>query len=279
MPYSAEISRANPGCILFLIDQSASMEEPLEQGTKAGEVADILNRTLRELIVRCGREEGVRDYFEVGVIRYNGAGATDALEGRLGPSTLNPISHLEAHPIRVENRARKVPDGAGGLVEVQTTFPVWFEPMSDGGTPMHEGLTLAGRTLLDWCDAHPSSFPPVVIHLTDGMPTDGTPEQVERVGEHLRQISTEDGEALLMNIHVSGVAARPALFPDSDADLADDYARMLFRMASVLPETMRKEATSRGYDVNEASRAFMFNTRTEDIVHFFEIGTRPSNLR
>ena len=29
MPYSADISRANPGCVLFLVDRSRSMEQAL----------------------------------------------------------------------------------------------------------------------------------------------------------------------------------------------------------------------------------------------------------
>src|SRR4051794_7997324 len=104
MTYAAEISRTNPGCILFLIDQSASMDERLEGSTKAEEVAAILNRTLQDLVVRCAREEGIRDYFDVGVIAYNGHGPTDGLGGRLGTKLLNPISQVEANPLRVEDR-------------------------------------------------------------------------------------------------------------------------------------------------------------------------------
>ena len=32
MPYSAEISRTNPSCLLFLIDRSGSMEDPFGAG-------------------------------------------------------------------------------------------------------------------------------------------------------------------------------------------------------------------------------------------------------
>ena len=36
MAYSAEISRTNPSCFLFLIDQSGSMQEPLDQSSDSG---------------------------------------------------------------------------------------------------------------------------------------------------------------------------------------------------------------------------------------------------
>ena len=53
MTYSAEISRVNPTCFLFLIDQSGSMAESWggESGkTKAQGVADAINRLLQTLV-------------------------------------------------------------------------------------------------------------------------------------------------------------------------------------------------------------------------------------
>ena len=47
MPYVSELSRTNPGCFLFLIDQSSSMAEPFgaqPEKPKAEGVADAINR-------------------------------------------------------------------------------------------------------------------------------------------------------------------------------------------------------------------------------------------
>ena len=53
MPYQAEISRSNPSCFLFLIDQSGSMSDPFAGGEakrkKADLVADAINRLLQNL--------------------------------------------------------------------------------------------------------------------------------------------------------------------------------------------------------------------------------------
>jgi hypothetical protein len=64
MPYMAEISRSNPSCFLFLIDQSGSMADPFSDKPmkKADGVADAINRLLQNLTIRCAKEEGVRDY-------------------------------------------------------------------------------------------------------------------------------------------------------------------------------------------------------------------------
>jgi len=277
MVYAADISRSNPACVLFVIDQSGSMDEKLDSSSKADQVASILNRTLAELIIRCSREEGVRDYFDVGVIGYGHTGPSNALSGPLSSRLIHSLSAIEASPLRVEDRMKKMSDGAGGLIEVPSKFPVWFSAKADGGTPMCDALTLAAGVLVDWCDAHPDSFPPVVIHLTDGGSTDGDPEPISN---QVRQISTNDGQVILMNVYVSAKGARSIAFPETDESLNDPFAELLFRMSSTLVASMARAAIDLGYqDATEKSRAFMFNAKTEDIVSFFEIGTRPSNLR
>jgi hypothetical protein len=126
MPYSAEISRSNPTCFLFLIDQSHSMGQPFgaqPDTPKAEGVADGINRLLQNLVLKCAQSEGVRDYFHIGVIGYGG-GVSWALGGALAGQALVPISALADRPLRVEERTRKVDDGAGGLVEEKVKFPV-----------------------------------------------------------------------------------------------------------------------------------------------------------
>jgi hypothetical protein len=107
--YGAEISRYSPACFLFVIDQSGSMDEKLEGGlTKSQFVADVLNKTLYQLVIRCTRSDGVRDYFDVGVIAYGGSGVASAFSGPLASQFLHPLSAIEANPLRVEERTKRV---------------------------------------------------------------------------------------------------------------------------------------------------------------------------
>ena len=86
--YTAEISRTNPSAFLFIIDQSGSMDERMEtEQTKAQFVADVLNKTLYQLVIRCTRADGVRNYFEVGVIAY-GDSVRSGFSGALGGKIL-----------------------------------------------------------------------------------------------------------------------------------------------------------------------------------------------
>ena len=64
-------------------------------------------------MLKCAKSEGIRDYFHVGVIGYGGKVAT-ALGGALAGQTLVPVSAIANNPLRVEQRKRKVDDGAGG---------------------------------------------------------------------------------------------------------------------------------------------------------------------
>jgi hypothetical protein len=273
MTYSAEISRDNPTAILFVIDQSGSMDERMGTGkSKAAFVADVLNKTIYTLVTNCTKADGVRNYFDVGVIGYGGQGAGPGLGGALSGTIIHPITTVADTPLRVEDRTKIEDDGAGGTFERRIKFPVWFDPTSSGGTPMRAALTKAAEALAGWCDAHPNCYPPTIIHVTDGASTDGDPDSVAAA---LRQISTGDGECLLFNLHVSTLEKEAITFPAAEPAISDSYARLLFGMSSVLPSHVGKLAKDKDYRIAEGARGFMFNADPKDIANFFDIGTRP----
>ncbi len=74
MPYTAEISRANPACFLFLLDQSFSMEDKLagQRGgrSKMDVAVDAISRIIDTLSQRCSSGIYVRDYLHIGVLGY-----------------------------------------------------------------------------------------------------------------------------------------------------------------------------------------------------------------
>ena len=278
MPYSAEISRTNPSCFLFLVDQSGSMEdgwagEPGKQ--KADGLATIINRLLQNLVLKCAKSEGVRDYYHVGVIGY-GASVGPAFGGALAGQELAPISAIANLPARIEERTRKMDDGAGGLVEQAIRFPVWFDPVAKGGTPMCAALARARTVLTGWLAEHPQGFPPIVINITDGESTDGDPTAAAAA---LRDLRTDDGDVILFNLHLSSQQAAPVQFPSGDAVLPDKWAKLLFGLSSPLPEFMARIAAQEGFAVGEGARGFAFNADMVTVIQFLDIGTRPNNLR
>ncbi len=280
MPYSAEISRSNPTCFLFLLDQSKSMLGPISGGqgkTKAGAVADSLNRLLYTLVLRCVWGQNVLDRFHVGVLGY-GRQVIPALGGTLAGRELVPISELARNPLRVEQRTNLVEDGRGGQVEQIVKTPLWFDATGSGKTPMCQCLERAAQVISRFLLQHPTCYPPLVLNLTDGEATDGDPE---RPAYTLRELASEDGAVLLFNAHISSSSEKAIEFPDAAAELPDDYARRLFRMSSRLPPAMQNSAHQAGLNVTEESRGFVFNADLDSVVRFLDIGTRvdPKNLR
>jgi hypothetical protein len=279
MPYTAEISRTNPSCFLFLIDQSGSMDDAFGAGEskrkKADGVADAINRLLQNLVIKCAKSEGVRDYYYVGVLGY-GAQVGPAFSGALAGQELVPISRIADQPARIEERTKKVDDGAGGLVDQTVKFPIWFDAVAKGGTPMCQALNAARTILQGWLADHPSCFPPILINITDGESTDGDPTAA---AEAIRALASDDGGALLFNVHLSSERATPIEFPDNDSALPDRYARLLFALSSLLPSYMRTIAQQEGFSVSDGTRGFVFNGDMVSVIRFLDIGTRPSNLR
>jgi len=277
MPYTAEINRQNISCLLFLIDQSGSMADPFggEAGrSKAQRLADAINRLLYELIIRCtkNQSEGARNYYDVGVIGY-GPGMGPALGGRLQNQPLVKISDLADNPLRVDERRRKVEDGTGGLVEEKVLFPIWFDPVTQNGTPMCAALGYAQTILEPWVQSYPQSFPPTVINITDGEATDGDPRPAAAA---LRRLATQDGDVLLYNLHLSSHAGTPILYPETPTGLPDEFARQLFEMSSVLPGDIEQAAQKEGYTVGVLSRGFVFGADIVEVIKFLNIGTRAT---
>lgn len=277
MAYSAEISRTNPACILILIDQSGSMEEPFSgsQRRKADGVADVTNRLLQNLVVRCAREEGIRDYFHLGVLGYGGE-VGSAFRGPLAGRSLVPVSEIGHAPARLEERTREREDGMGGLVREKVRFPIWFESVANGATPMCQALAHATRLVGEWVRHHPEGFPPIVVNISDGQPTDGDPTGI---ASELRGLRTTDGEVLLLNVHLSSHTATPIQFPHSDSGLPDAHARLLYGISSPLTTGMLSAAREEGLQVSDGARGFVFNADIISLIKFLNIGTRPSNLR
>ena len=285
MPYSAEISRSSPTAILFLLDQSASMQDPFggarQRGdaapSKARVLADVVNRLLQNLVLRCAKEDGIRDYFHVGVIGYGDRVEPLLTEAEGGE--LVPISRIADRPLRMEERVNEVPDpsGGSGTVRQRVKHPVWLDAHAKNGTPMCQALDLAAQIVRSWIDLHPRDFPPIVLNVTDGEATDGDPL---RFAQEVRAYATDDGATLLFNAHLSSSDEPPLELPDAAAELPDsEYALQLFQMSSVLPFSMRAGAERDGFRVTLDTRGFVFNADPGSLVRFLEIGTRPSNLR
>ena len=285
MPYAADISRNNPGCFLFLIDQSGSMTAALggqPELRKMDGAADAVNRILDAISQRCSQGMDIRDYFHVGVIAYSSDDAgrpnlQTALPGTTPEQPFLTISQV-VDAAQVEERQVKEPDGAGGVIDVTRKVPVWLRPTASYGTPMCEALAAASKALQDWTAQHADSYPPMLINVTDGDATDGNPEPL---AQEIMGLQTNDGNVLIYNAHLSEMSAMPVQYPADESDVPpDEYAGRMFRMSSVFPAPVVELAASMGLPVTEGSRGYVYNADMVTLVQFLDIGTRAaSDLR
>jgi hypothetical protein len=243
-----------------------------EGRSKAQCVADALTRLMGERASRASKGAEVYDYYEIGVIGYGGQHARSALKGDLAGRNLVPISDIANHPLRVEQRTKKQHDGFGGLVDVTVRVPVWYEPVSRGKTPMYAAIDMAHGLIADFVRRHPTARPPVVINITDGIPTDKDPR---RRAMELRELATRDGNVLLFNLHISSSNAQPIQFPVSKSQLPNDkYARFLFSLSSPIPPQMLSLTPDSVGPIAPGARGFVFNADMVATVQMLEMGTR-----
>ncbi|MHB2017070.1 MAG: vWA domain-containing protein, partial [Candidatus Xenobia bacterium] len=179
MAYERKIQRSEPGLIVLVLDDSGSMGTPL-QGTSDKRCAWVDRYTqhiMKELLARCTEMSGdqvvVKPRYYLQAIIY---GAQPHL---WAPDVLDIEKALEK--FTQENHSF----GLSG---------------AEGGTNTESALQMA-YDVVKRAIAEPrfaSSFPPMVFHLTDGE-TSGDPAPV---AEQIKQLSTSDGNVLLVNGYI-----------------------------------------------------------------------------
>ena len=262
MAYSnVPIGTANPGCIVILVDQSASMSVEWEKGTKAEGAALAVNRVIEELALANLVGAIIKDRCHVSVIGY-GEQVERVVDGMIS----------EVYSLHELQEVKKLlPDGAGGIVEVDEKMPIWLRPEAANGTPMHEAFERAAEIIQQWCADRPDGFPPIVINITDGAA--GHPDLTEAAVEKIKKLGTTDGIVLVFNIHIS-ISKNMVVFPSSTAQfVGDDFAEFLYNLSSELPEPLRKDAKAADLPVNPDARCFANNADEVMMIKILRFGT------
>jgi hypothetical protein len=242
---------------------------------KAQVLATAINRFIANLTKECLKgEPKPRHYFDVAVMGY----CTDmegrpiikpAIQGVLAGREIVSVVDLYDNPLRVE---MKEEEQDGELVTKKNY--IWYEPFMQGGTPMSQGLFKIYQIASQWVLHHPESFPPIVIHITDGESTDG---EATEAADALKSLATSDGNLLLFNCHLSDKDIPGLLFPSSEYELPDDYSQSLFRMSSLLPEQCLAMARMKGFEVAGGARGMVLNGDATALIQLIHVGTTIKN--
>lgn len=257
------ISSTNPCLIIFLIDQSGSMDERFGNSShkKSQEVANAINELLYEVGLRCYSGSEVKNRFEIGLIGYGKDGKVNSgWEGDLSNKWVVSIKDIFDHPLGED----------GGR-------PIWITPTADSATPMKKAFENAKRVCQDWINwgNHRDCHPPIIINITDGVATDGGTRYQDLINEvnELKQLRTNYGTVNILNIHISDRAGDRVLFPNEISNLQDEFSRLLFDMSTFLNENMVRIASQKGYTIANNSKGYIYNGNAVDLINFLNIGT------
>ena len=210
MDHTKQMSSATPGFITFLIDQSYSMTDNFgDSQSKADFAATALNRAINEIINANAAGERVKDRCFIAIIGY-GKNVKEVKTGYL--------DELSNSPLRINKTKRKIPDGAGGLAEIDYELPIWVESEAQGGTPMAQAFKIAKDLISGWLTQNPEYPAPIIVNISDGMPNN--PNEATTAAQEIMSLQNSDGSVLLFNVHISASGKNNSLiFPNSRGNL------------------------------------------------------------
>lgn len=251
MSYEKEIRRCNPGLVFLLIDDSLSMREFLA-GTSEPRfkwTETYFGHITEEMVRRCtdmkGDELVIKPRYYLTIIKY---GSTSELWG-------DPEMDIQQVAQLYTDSGNSL--GLGGNFQgtnAKKAFEMVLRNLEQ---------SLAKERFLD-------SFPPMVLHLTDGE----SQSDPRAIVENIKQLFTNDGNVLVANAYIgtqtslnyNGPEDFPGYVDVSEAGPSEDNTR-LFEMSSVAPECIVNNLKADGVFPNfrKGSRLF-FDVRTNEML-------------
>ena len=277
--YSQEITRRHRTAFIIAIDQSTSMQEQIRFGrirmSKAEAVAYTANVLITELIDRSRRTDGVRNYYDIAVLGY----ADNEVKMLLSEDGFVSVKALsERMPeMTTLSSEEQLPDKTYTIVKHH--IRPWITPRAEGNTPMYEALLRVRDMLREWSEEERNrdSFPPIVFNITDGEASDCDDNELRQISQAIRDTGTEDGNTLLINIHLSTDLSQPSMiFPMADElSLANRYARLLAESSSLMPECFNVEIEQiKGLSATPPYYAMGYNASIVELLSIINIGSR-----
>lgn len=277
MAYQKFIGTPSPGLFILLIDQSGSMSAPSDGGkTRAEWGATAVNRCIMEIVKRCEDMETVKDRCSLVVIGYGAPTKCPKAGGQEAYIMVGgKISEVAKQKLRTDTTTKKtkISDGAGGLMDGETQFhlDIWIEPYVEGSTPMDQAFMKAEEVASKWILEYPHNFPPVVVNVTDGEPSD--PASAEKAANSLMNVATSDGNLLLFNAHYTD-GKNEIVFPNSESQFSSPLGRLMFRMSSEIPSTLLPSAKEAGFeDAKQGCRALVVNGSMTEMIKLINFGS------
>jgi hypothetical protein len=243
--YEVKATAKTPGHIVYVIDASGSMGDPLEGERKIDHVHRALKASISEMIGRSRTGDYFSPRYRVALIAYNDT-PLDVFKGFLN---ITEVANLTL-PSFVPSE--------------KTDTRAAFVRVCD---------LLAGEiNKIRHCPA------PLVCHLTDARFTHEDPEPVV---QDIMELRVDDGQVLVENIYLGDELTRTAIGDSRswqglryEHELQDDFAQKLFRMSSPLPESYAGAMRDSGYQLAAGRRMLIPGTSSDLVEMAFTVSTK-----
>lgn len=244
-----------PGHIIYLIDQSGSME-----GTNERKAAESITAAMIETLKGCIQGKEVRNRVYITIIGYgNEEGVSIIREGW-------------------------ITDFVADLQQCKTNGTPIIEPKSCGLTPMAETFALANKCITTWLSQRENvqgdyKVPaPIVINITDGYPDDVNKATTE--AQKIMNITTrDDGNVLVFNVHMDDSNDQVEIKFPTNKSILNGVAEgeFLFEISSEMTDDFIKAARAQKFEgVMPGSKGFVVNAKGDTLVRFVTFGSGVS---
>ena len=265
-------SSATPGLLIILLDQSGSMLSPYEGSDSRTVFASrAVNRVIDNIIQKNFDGDKPKNRCFISVIGYN-HNVQEICSGWL--------QDMAANPLRYEILKRKMPDGAGGIVEVEIKQPVWVEPITtDGTTNMLGALQLAKDLCQKWMNDHSDSPAPVIINISDGVPYYEGKEprtcmdETAKLAQEIMSLRNNDGNVLIFNAQIDNKGNNTVVFPSDRTKITQEEAQFLFDITSEVPDSYKAAASKNELPVENGSKGCIFNADGVQLIQLIDFGS------
>lgn len=224
MPYNIQATAETPALIIYLLDVSVSMNQPLGRKRRVDVVSDALRVALRRLIFLSTKSGILSPRYRIAMLVYS----DHVYELLNGIETIDQVARKGVPNLQLKR---------------DTDTAHAFEVV--------EKLLQRELPSMRHCPA------PLICHMTDGEYIGADPELIVR---RIMDMRVPDGNVLVENIFVSdSIMPNPIADPKQwagvlpNTTLVDDYAKKLRAISSPLPESYRMMMLEDGYHMAQGA--------------------------
>lgn len=222
MPYEILATARTPALIIYLLDVSVSMIQPLGDKRRIDVVKNSLQVALRQMVFRSTKGARVSPRYQVAMYAYSDH-VYDMLDGI---KTVDQVARMGFPDLPVQ----RTTNSALAFSEVEKFLQRELPRLAD-------------------CPA------PLICHMTDGEFTGDDPEPVAK---RILNMEVPDGKVLIENIYISDVITDEEVVDPREwqgilkkTKFKNEYAKKLRNMSSPLPASYRLMMLEAGYHMDE----------------------------